>query len=901
MRPSRARNKYMAEIKYDDGSLMLDAQRIWLVSGSVHYFRIPSGLWRDRLTKAKRAGLNCISTFIPWNYHEPAEGLWELSDHKDVSAFVRLAGELGLYVIIKPGPYIGGDVDFGGLPGWLTSKSGIAYRNSNAAYTHYFDKYLSRILAPLAEHQVTRGGNIILVQNENDCSMDSPERVKYLQFVNQLIRRTGFDIPIITSNSSPEKPLDGTIQCLIAKRALVANLKQLRLYQQNAPLIVSQLPTGAADSWAQEHNSMPAHQNIRHALEALGWGAQYNFYPFCGGTNMEFLAGRGQENPQSYRTTSYDCDAPVAEGGGLTRKYYLSRLVNMLANHMGPFFAEAYNEEPGVNIHDSTDVLNIYSPTGQWAVITNNDRQEITTARISLPNAHRLTVPLEPLGATAVPVNLQLSEEHKLNYTNLMPFGFFGGKTLVFHGPAGWEGQFCLDDQQYLHRVPDSDEPDIIEHQDLRIVIINSELAQRCWYVDEMLIFGPSYVGADSEDVTPHSSDKQYTILASDGEPVRKKYKPQSAGKRTTPRLKSWSRMHVCTEPVNDELEWSKLDHPRDVDRLGAHWGYIWYRIEKKMPRAKKCRLLPGDFRDRAIIYLNGSVIGTWGRDQDATRKPIRASFKRGQNSLVILADNLGRFSAGPRLGEQKGLLGHIYSAQQIKTRKFRIKPAEGFARRIVPRSMGYLLGELENRPVWTAEVSIPLKKVSPVYMSFEEVNCPLAVTCNNRTSGFFWPTESTNFGEVTFGSELKKGANRITLYLWPKGDQEPLGLDSCEFYALNDTITQGAKMFYRLWTPPEDQGRIVGKDRPAWYVTGFKYKPQDRALFVHIIGARKGQIFLNGHNLGRFWTVGPQQDYYLPECWLQEGDNELMLFSEEGRIPTGSKLSFKPLGPYRD
>ncbi len=892
----------MAEIKYDDGSLILDGQRIWLVSGSVHYFRIPADLWRDRLLKAKRAGLNCISTFIPWNYHEPVEGQWEIADEKDVSAYVRLAGELGLYVILKPGPYVGGDLDFGGLPGWLTTKSGISYRNSNAAYTHYYDKYLTKILPPLAEHQITRGGNIVLIQSENDYTMDSSDRVKYLQFIGQLIRRAGFDIPVITSSSSPQKPQEDTIECLIAGQALVAKLKQLRLHQQNAPLIVSQLPTGTPDCWSGEHRHSGAHEIARHALEALGWGAQYNLYPFCGGTNFGFLAGRGNESPEAYRTTTYDCDAPVAEGGGLSQKYYLSRLVNMLANHMGPFFAEAYNEEPGVNIHDSTDVLNIYSPSGQWAVITNNGREEITTAKISLPHAHRLTVPLEPLGATAVPVNLQLKDNNQLQYTNLMPLGFFGEKILVLHGPAGWEGQFCIDGSEYRQKVPDKDEPVIIEHEELKIVLVNSELAQRCWYVDEMLIFGPDYVGEDADAITPHPRAKQYAIISADGELSHKKYKHDDAGGRSKPRLKSWSRIHVCTEPVDDdELQWEKLDRPRDVDRIGVHTGYVWYRIEKEMPRAKKCRLMLPECRDRATIYLNGSVIGTWGAGEGASRKPISASFKRGRNLLVLLADNLGRFSAGPRLGEQKGLTNNIYAAQQLKTRKFRVKEADGFARRIVPRSMGHLADKLENRPVWIAEVSIPLKKVAPLHMAFDDIPCPIAVTCNNRTSGLFWPTENTNFGEVTFGSELKKGANKIILYLWPEDNAEPQELDNIKFHTLSDAITQGAKLSYRLWTPPVEEGRVVGKNQPAWYVTGFKYKPQDQPLFVHIIGAKKGQIFLNGHNLGRFWTVGPQQDYYLPECWLKEDDNELMLFSEEGRIPTGSKISFKPLGPYRD
>ena len=98
-------------VTYDDRSLLLDGSRIWLVSGEMHYFRTPQALWRDRLLKAKRCGLNCISTYVAWNFHESREGQWDLSGDHDVAAFVKLAGEMGLYVILRPGPISAADVE----------------------------------------------------------------------------------------------------------------------------------------------------------------------------------------------------------------------------------------------------------------------------------------------------------------------------------------------------------------------------------------------------------------------------------------------------------------------------------------------------------------------------------------------------------------------------------------------------------------------------------------------------------------------------------------------------------------------------------------------------------------------------------------------------------------------
>jgi len=91
----------------------------------------------------------------------------------------------------------------------------------------------------------------------------------------------------------------------------------------------------------------------------------------------------------------------------------------------------------------------------------------------------------------------------------------------------------------------------------------------------------------------------------------------------------------------------------------------------------------------------------------------------------------------------------------------------------------------------------------------------------------------------------------------------------------------------------------VVGKDCPAWYVTTFPRPEGDEPLFLHVVGARKGQVFLNGRNVGRFWGIGPQEYYYLPECWMSE-ENELVIFAEDGNSPSRSRLEFRPLGPYR-
>lgn len=888
----------MATVTYDDRSFMVDGQRIWLVSGSIHYFRLPSALWRDRLLKARRGGLNCISTYVAWNYHEPAEGQWETSGDRDLVTFVNTAEELGLYVILRPGPYICADWDFGGLPSWLTGKTGVAYRTSSAAYSHYLDKYFRQILSRLADYQVTRGGNIILIQNENGyCMTTMPDRLNHLEFISQLFRRSGFDIPIINCNQFTDPPLPDSIECVCGGKDAVQGLKRLSLRQPAAPRMTIEFYTGRHDAWGDEHHAVDARDTARRAMEVLGCGSQLNYYMYYGGTNFGFWGSRLAESDCSYETTSYDYDAPLAEGGGLTEKYYLTRLANMLGNHMGGFLAPCTAPMPAVTVHDSTAAMALIGPAGSWAFVTNNGRSEIETARICLPRGEELTIPLGMLGAAAVPFDLQLGQGKVIERANLTPLGFFGESVLVFHGPPGWQACVRINGKDLRAEVPAGEEPTIIDFEELRVVLISSELATRTWFVEETLVFGPSFVGETLEDIEHHHGAKQCALLPLGGRLTHRKAPGAGPPARPAPKLKPWKRVSVCTEPVSADLDWEPMDRPCEADRLGVHHGYIWHRIEWSEPKARRCELFLPDCEDRATVYLNGSLLGIWGRGDDAARQPMPASLKRGPNVLILLLDNLGRADSGWRLGEAKGLFGHVHDAKGLRIRRPKLKQLEKFPRRIVPRGLSHLIDSLESLPVWALDVDLPLSQVAPVHLSFTDVPHHVAVLCNDRVVGFF-PRSGRNFGDLTLAAGLQKGKNLLRLLMW--GDVEANVTERIQFHSLLEAISQEAKWSYRRWQMPTPGGPVVGKDQPAWYASDFKYQPQDRPLFVHIAGAKKGQLLINGHNAGRFWTIGPQQYYYLPECWLQE-DNELLLFVEQGDLPRRTRLEFRPLGPYRE
>ena len=899
----------MAKVTYDDRSFLLDGKRIWLTSGSVHYFRIPQGLWRDRLLKAKRCGLNCIDVYIAWNFHEPAEGKWELTGDHDVAAFIKLAGELGLYVILRPGPYICAEWDFGGLPSWLTTKSGMAFRTNNASFMHYFDRYFRQVLPRLAEMQVTRGGNIVLVQNENEYYMTTmPDRLAYMEFISQLLLRSGFEVPIITCNLLTDPPVPGAIECVNSWARAVPQLKRLRTRQPNAPMLVTEFWPGWFDHWGAKHETRDDREVARRAMEILGCGSQLNYYMWHGGTNFGFWGARMVANDACYQTTSYDYDAPLSETGGLTRKYYLTKLVNMLANHMGQHLAACRMVEPGVTVQDSANVYNISGPSAQWAFISNGGRDEIKAVTITLPQGKELAVNLEFVGATAVPVGIQLTDAARLDYSTLMPLGFFHDRNLVLHGMPGWAGKVSINGREQTISVPKGDEVVKATAGDINIFVINSELATRTWLAENSLALGPIFVGETLSDVQIAPGSRDYQILAPEGNLSKKKIPARPSHAHAMPKLAPFKQVAACTEPEASDLAWQKIGKPTDVDSLGVHHGYIWYKVELGSAKAARRHLFLPECGDRATMWLNGQKLAVWGRGAGATRKPVAASLDRGVNTLTILLDNMGRLNYGPNIGELKGVYGHIYDAREIKLAKPKIARLETFAKRVIPRRLAYLQETLEQLPCHVIPIDLTLAGVSPVHVAFADVPHHVAVVCNDRPVEFFAHL-GANWGDVTLTNELQKGRNRVELMLW--GQADPDVMKKFHVYQLGENLTAGANWSIRPWARPSQGhgGAHATKPAPAksrsagaaalaaWYASSFHYRPSGIPLMLRIEQG-KGQIFLNGRNLGRFWQIGPQELYYLPESWLTE-ENDLLLFEETGSGPGKCSLEFRNVGPY--
>lgn len=302
-----------------------------VISGAIHYFRVPREYWRDRLIKLKACGFNTVETYVAWNMHEPREGEFDYSDMLDIEDFLATAAELGLYAIVRPGPYICSEWEFGGLPWWLLKNDGIRLRCMDADYIAAVDRFFDSLIPRIAAHQITEGGNVILVQVENEYGSYGDDS-EYIRYLADGLRRRGINVPLFTSDGTNKQMLTGGTVPEIFKTANFGSRAEeqfaaLREYQPDGPLMCTEFWNGWFDHWTEEHHHRPGDDAAASLDDILAHGGNVSAYMFHGGTNFGFMNGANCFDKYEPTVSSYDDDAPVNECGDLTDKYFRFREV----------------------------------------------------------------------------------------------------------------------------------------------------------------------------------------------------------------------------------------------------------------------------------------------------------------------------------------------------------------------------------------------------------------------------------------------------------------------------------------------------------------------------------------------------------------------------------------------
>lgn len=314
----------MLEIK---DKFYLNGKPFKIISGAVHYFRTVPEYWRDRLEKLVNMGCNTVETYIPWNFHEPRKGEFRWDGMRDVCRFIETAKKLNLYMILRPSPYICAEWEFGGLPAWLLKDRNMRLRCSYTPYLEAVRDYYSELMPKLAPYQSDRGGNIILMQIENEYGYYGNDTA-YLEFLRDTMRKNGITVPLVTSDGPWSEAVfkAGMVEGALATGNFGSSAewqfgRMKEFIGDDKPLMCMEFWNGWFDSWGEEHHVTDP-EKAASELDSILERGSVNFYMFEGGTNFGFMSGKNSGNPTA-DVTSYDYDAPLTEDGRLTEKYRL--------------------------------------------------------------------------------------------------------------------------------------------------------------------------------------------------------------------------------------------------------------------------------------------------------------------------------------------------------------------------------------------------------------------------------------------------------------------------------------------------------------------------------------------------------------------------------------------------
>lgn len=335
-----------------EGSFLLNGKPFVVKAAEIHYPRIPKEYWEHRIKMCKAIGMNTVCIYIFWNIHEQKEGEFDFSGNNDIAAFCRLAQKNGMYVIVRPGPYVCAEWEMGGLPWWLLKKKDIRLREQDPYFMErvkIFEEKVGEQLAPLT---IQNGGPIIMVQVENEYGSYGEDK-PYVSAIRDIVRASGFDKVALFqcdwSSNFTKNGLDDLVWTM--NFGTGANIdeqfRRLKELRPNSPLMCSEFWSGWFDKWGGKHETRSSKDMVAGLKEMLDKNISFSLYMTHGGTSFGHWAGANSPG-FAPDVTSYDYDAPINEYGQVTPKF--TELRDMLQQYTDKKLPAAPAPKPIISI-----------------------------------------------------------------------------------------------------------------------------------------------------------------------------------------------------------------------------------------------------------------------------------------------------------------------------------------------------------------------------------------------------------------------------------------------------------------------------------------------------------------------------------------------------------------------
>jgi len=932
-----------SKIHIDGKGFVIDGRRVFVVSGSLHYPRVPRAMWANRMEKMKRAGYNCLSTYIFWNYQEPREGQFNFRGRHNIVAFVKLAQKMGFYVILRIGPWDCAEWDSGGYPVWLRFIPGLSVRHGDAPYIAALRQYYHKLLPQLIPLQVTHGGPVIMMQldNEDPQGWGAVLPNNYYKYLYHECMKFGVDVPLFFSGQHHGPDPAGT--------------HPFNHAQASAPWFTTEMWSG----WFTQYGEWPAGSQQRVRMMRAPWdviadgGAGYNVYMTIGGTNFSHW------NNQSNQA-SYDFGSPVGQGGNLRPSYYNYKLANYFGRSFQSVLADSVNVSGHYrNFAPGAQIAARRSPAGTIVFLRNFSRQPKTVkakigGSVYLP-ANR-TVPLI--------LNYKLNSRFHIAALCGRVFGYFQQKpdvsTLIMYGTpgttglakivvsgprktvasAGWttpKPGMCSINIKFPSANPQIYNILNGKHV-LHLIVMSNTMAHDTWVITKggkcFIVMGPQFIGHAQlaqghlimhiqRPMDPKHQAVRVELLPPDGVPAVQVVNFAKSAPPTAPALAQW-QWRVDDGPASpafNDANWLSCVNPRQMGADDYPGAYEWYRSQMSVPVAGTYILeLPG-ISNYAEVFINGHMRFICGSGLHDLH------LNKGKKTLAIFTVNEGRNKmwgyAGPLAPVfKKGLFGPIYlKRQEMQTRwlaTWRFKQVPSPVANIVANVLsnepghkgwgnfksGSLLPAAKKGYWWLRTLTGKIAANSlRVYLPYLPPGVMLFVDGHQLTL--------SKGAQGNLHTVMREGwhhgnrKNRIDLLIPVQSKAVKL---ITRFRIVTKYRAPGFGKTGRItsWKMHGGIGPVdpktgwkdgsVATGVPTFYKSSFVINKLSgglhRVLRVAMTNMGGGYVWINGHNLGRYPDHIMPLGLYIPSAWMHAGRNSIIVFDEQGHSPAQIHLS---------
>jgi len=935
-------------ITFDGRGFIINGQRTFVASGSMHYPRIPQALWHDRLLRLKRSGLDCVQTYAFMNYHSSQPGTFDFSGEKDFNQYLQAAHAIGLYATVRAGMYVDAEWENGGYPEWLLLQPGVAIRTTNATFLSANDAWYGAILPIVATNQINRGGSVILVQLENEdpsCWGVDTGNQPYFTHLRTNALAQGIQVPMFFSGVHHSHAPAGTAPFDSVGRT--------------TPWYSTEFWAGWFNLYGETSSFVTTYD--RNTWQILAYGGNgYNYYMFHGASNFEHWNGNSVR-------ASYDYGAALGQAGDLRPLYYHDKRAAWFARSLQAILENSTNASANfANAAGGVTAISARgSPAGTILFLDNNTSANAVAV---LNNGAQMT--LEASEIAPVVENFALTSwltiqeadarifgvQPQGNLTTLVLYGLPGDTVRVSFALTG--GALTYADPAFatnaanpaglVFSAPIADGTPaayqlVSGTNDLRVLVMSKTGVDRTWFVDSAgtnyIVTGAAYVGdftnANGQFICnleePAGNSLPTNLLVFDGNQFAAHAlaitNQISTASWTPPALGNW-QLRLETDPAAvayDDSAWFVTNTPPLMGTDGDSSDYAWYRASLTVTNAGSYALnIPG-INDWGALFINGQQVPMTSSSSPFS---VLVNLLAGSNTVAVFAAHFGRDSLYQYVGAStnaftpKGLLGPVTVSASASsssltnwywfTTSSNSAPGAGAVAQITATNFDPVAAGWNSGAAWDANVfngagyawfRTVLPSVSGVSytLHFTNVddNCTVYLNGANVVGthtgwnqpfdvplGAYWQTNGSNMLTVLVQNTGGVGGLMGTILLNVAGP----AVASFPTWKLQGGVgtVDGTNVTWQAIAPANGQ--------PVFYRTFFAYQPPAGVLPIlraTWTGLSSGFIWLNGHNLGRYADVIPAGGIYLPECWLGAGaTNELVIFDEQGNSPTSMSLT---------